>query len=133
METHPLTSVRANTSLLVHEASSVVDREMSSSMAGERIVALPLVSQDDRSESHVLLDESKECVMIPFVPRALDEEAVTSSLTVSTENPLAEDSPTSVKLPLAELRLINLNDVAQSTNLRSSSVLIREVFSHALS
>ena len=102
-------------------------------MAGERIVALPLVSQDDRSESHVLLDESKECVMIPFVPRALDEEAVTSSLTVSTENPFADDSSTSVILPLAELRLINLNDVARSTNLRSSSVLIHEVFSHALS
>ena len=71
--------------------------------------------------------------MIPFVPRALDEEAVTSSLTVSTENPFADDSSTSVILPLAELRLINLNDVARSTNLRSSSVLIHEVFSHALS
>ena len=38
----------------------MVDSEMSVSMAGERIVALPLVSQDDRSESHVLLDESKD-------------------------------------------------------------------------
>ena len=71
--------------------------------------------------------------MIPFVPRALDEEAVTSSSTVSTENPLADDSSASVILPLAELRLINLNDVARSTNLRFSSVLIHEVFSLALS
>ena len=61
--------------------------------------------------------------MVPFVVCALHQEAFAGSSAVASNDPLPDHSSSTVVLPFAELRLVDLHDVPPSSDLPGCSVL----------
>ena len=60
--------------------------------------------------------------MVPFVVCALHQEAFAGSSAVASNDPLPDHSSSTVVLPFAELRLVDLHDVPPSSDLPGCSV-----------
>ena len=93
------------------------------------VVAFPLIGEDYGARCHVVLYQPEEGMMVAFFFWTLRQEALPSSPAVTTRDPLAHNSASTVVLSFPKFRLINLHDVARSSDFpptpRSSTMLCR--------